>query len=123
MKKNFSYTVPPRLSKEASIDQEKYEAMYQESLEVSKRFWGQQRQKVSILDNSLEEIHRHKFNEGKTEWFLGGTLNVSFNCVDRHLQDQGEMRPRLFGKVMSLKTQGILLTTNFTKKYANSLML
>ena len=54
MKKGFSYTVPARLSKEALIDQEKYEAMYQESLKYPKRFWGEQSKKVSILDNCLE---------------------------------------------------------------------
>ena len=89
MKKGFSYTVPARLSKEALIDQEKYEAMYQESLKYPKRFWGEQSKKFLSWITAWREIHRHKFNEGKTEWFLGGTLNVSFNCVDRHLQDKG----------------------------------
>ena len=42
MKKDFSYPVPINISKDASIDQEKYEAMYQESLEDPKKFWGEQ---------------------------------------------------------------------------------
>ena len=45
MKKSISYPVPPSLSKDASINQVRYEAMYQESLEHPERFWGQQGKK------------------------------------------------------------------------------
>ena len=45
MKKDFSYPVPINISKDASIDQKKYEAMYRESLEDPKKFWGEQGKK------------------------------------------------------------------------------
>ena len=47
MKKSI-YPVPPSLSKDASIDQARYEAMYQESLEHPERFWDN-KEKISLL--------------------------------------------------------------------------
>ncbi|MEC8644795.1 MAG: acetate--CoA ligase [Pseudomonadota bacterium] len=89
MKKNISYPVPTSLSTDASINQGKYEAMYQESLEHPERFWGQQGKKFLSWINPWRETNEHEFNKGKTGWFLGGKLNVCFNCVDRHLRDRG----------------------------------
>jgi len=89
MKKDFSYPVPINISKDASIDQEKYEAMYQESLEDPKKFWGEQGKKFISWITPWKTVHKNDFKNGKTEWFIGGKLNVSFNCVDRHLEDRG----------------------------------
>ena len=89
MKKDFSYPVPINISKDASIDQEKYEAMYQESLEDPKKFWGEQGKKFISWITPWKTVHKNEFKNGKTEWFIGGKLNVSFNCVDRHLEDRG----------------------------------
>ncbi len=89
MKKDFSYPVPINISKDASIDQEKYEAMYQESLEDPKKFWGEQGKKFISWITPWKTVHKDEFKNGKTEWFIEGKLNVSFNCVDRHLEDRG----------------------------------
>ena len=89
MKKDFSYPVPINISKDASIDQEKYEAMYQEPLEDPKKFWGEQGKKFISWITPWKTVHKNDFKNGKTEWFIGGKLNVSFNCVDRHLEDRG----------------------------------
>ncbi len=89
MKKDFSYPVPINISKEASIDQEKHEAMYQESLEDPKKFWGEQGKKFISWITPWKTVHKNEFKNGKTEWFIGGKLNVSFNCVDRHLEERG----------------------------------
>ena len=90
MKKDFSYPVPINISKDASIDQEKHEAMYQESLEDPKKFWGEQGKKFISWITPWKTVHKNEFKNGKTEWFIGGKLNVSFNCVDRHLEDRGD---------------------------------
>ena len=90
MKKDFSYPVPINISKDASIDQEKHEAMYQESLEDPKKFWGEQGKKFISWITPWKTVHKSEFKNGKTEWFIGGKLNVSFNCVDRHLEDRGD---------------------------------
>ena len=89
MKKDFPYPVPINISKDASIDQEKHEAMYQESLEDPKKFWGEQGKKFISWITPWKTVHKNEFKNGKTEWFIGGKLNVSFNCVDRHLEDRG----------------------------------
>ena len=89
MKKDVSYPVPINISKDASVDQEKYEAMYRESLEDPKKFWGDQGKKFISWITPWKVVHENEFSNGKTEWFIGGKLNVSFNCVDRHLEDRG----------------------------------
>ncbi len=88
MKKDFPYPVPINISKDASIDQEKREAMYQESLEDPKKFWGEQGKKFISWITPWKTVHKNEFKNGKTEWFIGGKLNVSFNCVDRHLEER-----------------------------------
>ena len=89
MKKDFSYPVPINISKNASIDQEKYEVMYRESIEDPKKFWGEQGKKFISWITPWKAVHKNEFNNGKAEWFIGGKLNVSFNCVDRHLEERG----------------------------------
>ena len=60
-----------------------YEALYKESVEEPERFWGR----------AAEELHWFrkwdKVLEWKSpwaKWFVGGQINLSYNCLDRHVQ-------------------------------------
>jgi acetyl-CoA synthetase len=68
---------------------EEYRALYARSLEDPKGFWGEQAGRLDwfyaprgVLDVDLEEVD--------FAWFSGGRLNVSYNCVDRHLAERGD---------------------------------
>jgi len=59
-----------------------YEKLWQESAQDPDKFWGQQ---ASSLD-WIEKWHKVlEWNLPHAKWFVGGKLNVSANCLDRHL--------------------------------------
>ena len=70
-----------------TIDQ--YRSEYQESVRAPEKFWA------GIADNftwrkKWDTTLRWNFNEPKVEWFINGKLNITENCLDRHLEKQGD---------------------------------
>jgi acetyl-CoA synthetase len=66
-----------------------YEAAYKKSVEDPEGFWGEVAsnfQWKKPWDKTLE----WNFKEPKVEWFRGGKLNITENCIDRHLETMGE---------------------------------
>lgn len=84
------YPVPGELAQSALIKPANYESMYRESVEDPGNFWRREGQRVQwihpfsvVKDTSFEE---HDF---RIQWFADGMLNVSANCLDRHLAARG----------------------------------
>ena len=67
------------------IDAATYDAMYQQSIEQPNEFWGEQALKFIDWTKPFDEVSRVNFKESEVKWFSGGKLNVSYNCIDRHL--------------------------------------
>ena len=82
------YAVPEYLKQRAHLDKESYERLYRESLDNPDSFW--RRQAEAFLDwiEPFDELTRSDLRKGEAEWFLGGKLNVTLNCIDRHLDDR-----------------------------------
>jgi len=91
MSDNKTYPVAENFSAQANINAEQYETMYKNSIEDPAGFWSEQAKKEldwfsdweSTLDWSYEKGDLH------INWFKGGKLNVSYNCLDRHLATRG----------------------------------
>ena len=74
---------PPEFAANAHIKSfEEYEALYAEAAADPAAFWAKQ----------AEELHWFKkwdtvleWNEPHAKWFVGGKINISYNCLDRHL--------------------------------------
>lgn len=69
---------------------EEYQRVYKESVENPEAFWA------SIADNFVwrkkwDKVLDWNFTEPKNEWFKGGKLNITENCLDRHLEERGNM--------------------------------
>ena len=67
---------------------EAYRAAYQKSIQDPEGFWA------DIADNftwqkKWDKVLDWNFKEPKTEWFKGGQLNITENCLDRHLATRG----------------------------------
>ena len=75
----------------AHIDAAKYEAMYKASIEDSEGFWREQAQRINWM-SPFSTVRDVDFTLGnvKINWFADGTLNVSANCIDRHLETRGD---------------------------------
>ncbi len=80
------YPVPETLKNNGCISEEQYHAMYQESVTNPEKFWGEHK---SMIDWYKEPtiIKNTTFDpkDVSIKWFEDGQLNVSYNCIDRHL--------------------------------------
>jgi len=85
------YPVPETLQANGIIAEEQYNAMYQESVTNPDKFWGEHK---NIIDWYKEPtiIKNTTFDPENVsiKWFEDGQLNVSYNCIDRHLAKNGK---------------------------------
>ena len=84
------YPVSDHWSENAWINKEKYEDMYQESVESPDSFWEKQAAEFLDWNVKWEQVYSADFSKGNSSWFLGGKLNVTANCIDRHLDNRGD---------------------------------
>lgn len=67
------------------LDSETYHKWYQYSLEQPEQFWGQQAKRFLSWFKPWQKTCEIDLTEAHIQWFAGGKLNVSYNCLDRHL--------------------------------------
>jgi acetyl-CoA synthetase len=80
----------PANFQDAHIDAEKYKAMYRRSLADRDNFWGEMASEFLSWDKPWDSVVNFDFKSGEAEWFAGGKLNVSYNCIDRHLPERAD---------------------------------
>ncbi len=85
-----THPVFPEIAAKAHINRERYEALYQASIEDPEAFWGQQAKEFLTWDAYWDKVREQNFLAGEAAWFVGGKLNVTTNCIDRHLDTRGE---------------------------------
>ena len=77
---------PEELSKKAHIKSlEEYKKIYQKSLDDPETFWGEAAEQLDWYEK-WDKVLIEDFAAGKHEWFVGGKLNVSYNCLDRNVK-------------------------------------
>lgn len=77
---------PKELSEKAYVkSMDEYKALYKKSIEDPEGFWGELGEQLDWY-KKWDKVLVEDFKEGKHEWFVGGKLNVSYNCLDRHLK-------------------------------------
>ena len=82
---NKTYSVPTDLAQRAHIDAATYLKEYARSIEDPEGFWAEKANEFIDWISPWKEISNANLVEGRVEWFKGGKLNVSYNCIDRHL--------------------------------------
>jgi len=72
----------------AKVDEEKYSSMYDNSLQNNDEFWADQAQRVDWIKKftKIKDIKYSK-DDVSIKWFEDGNLNVSYNCIDRHAEN------------------------------------
>ncbi|KAL6920586.1 hypothetical protein ACHAP8_007395 [Fusarium lateritium] len=63
---------------------EEYQQMHQLSITEPDAFWGNLARDLLTWERDFHTVKSGSLIEGNPSWFLGGKLNASFNCVDRH---------------------------------------
>jgi acetyl-CoA synthetase len=84
------YPVKPEIAAIAHIKQAEYQAMYRRSIEEPEQFWAEQAEKFLDWSQPWQSVMAYDYPKGYIRWFEGGKLNVSVNCLDRHLATRGD---------------------------------
>jgi len=72
------------------LDAQEYESMYEQSMSSPDEFWANQAEQFISWDRKWDKVSEVDFLIGKIAWFEGATLNVSYNCLDRHLPERAD---------------------------------
>ena len=96
MKEERLFPPPKEFAAKAHIgSMEQYEKLWKEAADDLEGFWGK-------MANELHWFKPYKkvleWNEPFAKWFVGGQTNVSYNCLDAHLDRRGGTRPPSFGR-------------------------
>lgn len=74
----------------AHINNDDYLRLYKQSIEQPETFWAEQANTFLDWFEPWQSVHKVDMRKGHASWFKGGKLNVSYNCIDRHLAEHGE---------------------------------
>ena len=61
-----------------------YKNLYEDSIKSPDNFWGKIAKRIDWFE-PWDRVSNYNFNKGKINWFTGGKLNASYNCIDRHI--------------------------------------
>ncbi len=106
MREKRVFYPPEELSRRAHIKSlEEYKEIYQRSLSDPEGFWGDAARQLDWY-KKWDRVLVGDFAEGRHEWFVGGKLNVSYNCLDRHLRSWRKNKAALIweGDIGDIKT-------------------
>ncbi len=85
------YAVPAEWASRAWVDEARYQSMYKRSVEDPVGFWGDMGKRVDWI-KPYTKVKNVSYGPGDVsiKWYEDGTLNVSANCIDRHLKTRGD---------------------------------
>ena len=83
------------VSQAAALSQDDYDRLYRQSVEDPDTFWTAQAQRLTWM-KQWSQVQRSDLRTGQARWFDGSQLNVSYNCIDRHLATRAEQTALLW---------------------------
>ncbi len=81
---------PARLATSAHVTADSYEKLYHESVSDPEKFWDKQARQLVQWRSLWDTVVSWDFDQANIQWFVGAKLNVSENCLDRHLKSRGD---------------------------------
>jgi acetyl-CoA synthetase len=90
MSDHHIYRVKPEVADHAHINEDTYSSLYAYSVEHPEEFWAKQAELFLEWDEPWHRVLSYDYPSAYIRWFEGGKLNVSYNCLDRHLATRGE---------------------------------
>lgn len=92
-----AFAPPKRVSEGAHFPTfESYQKLYQKSIADPNAFWAEQAKSNLIWNKDFDSVNTSDLAKGEISWFQGGQLNVSENCIDRHLPTKADQTAILF---------------------------
>jgi acetyl-CoA synthetase len=84
------YPVSTDAKNRSHLNPERYEELYQQSINTPEEFWAEQAGELLHWHEPWKTVMHSEFEKAETSWFTGGKLNVAYNCIDRHLEKRAE---------------------------------
>ncbi len=66
-----------------------YKELYKQSVENPEQFWDKEAQTFTWFEQ-YDKVCEWNFTEPKVKWFINGKMNISYDCLDRHLPDKAD---------------------------------
>jgi acetyl-CoA synthetase len=85
MSDSHTYPAPEFMQERGFINEAQYQAMYRRSVDDPEGFWAEQADIFVTWDRKWDRVFQEDMAAGRVSWFDGGKLNISVNCIDRHL--------------------------------------
>jgi len=82
------YPVPENYKQDTHFTKEEYEAQYTASIETPDEFWSEKANEFLDWYQPWSKTQSGNFAKGNSEWFVDGKLNITTNCIDRHLKNR-----------------------------------
>ena len=90
MSEDQIFPVPADFAKKAYIDAAKYEQMYAASIADPEKFWAEQAKRIDWIKTPTKIKDVDYTGDVHIRWYYDGVLNVSANCLDRHLAKRAD---------------------------------
>ena len=84
------HPVSDAVRQRAHLDEADYQRLYQQSVDDPQTFWGEQAKAFLDWSKPWNTVLSGSLQKGDIRWFSGGQLNLSHNCIDRHLATRGD---------------------------------
>ena len=89
----YKIAVKTNWENNAHLDKNSYEKFYEKSINDPEGFWGEQALNIDwhkpFTKDAIKKVNFSKDNL-EIKWFYDGKLNVSYNCIDRHLKTKSD---------------------------------
>ena len=82
------YPVFAEAAANTHLTEAQYRAMYDASIADPESFWAEQARSFLTWSTPFSSVVESNLSEGQAKWFADGSLNVTVNCIDRHLPDR-----------------------------------
>ncbi|MBK1648278.1 acetate--CoA ligase [Rhabdochromatium marinum] len=92
MSESKIYEVPAEIAARTHIGHDQYQSLYQRSVDDPQGFWAEQADRFVTWFKKWDKVMDYSYGPDEVfiRWFDGGTLNVAYNCLDRHLDTRGD---------------------------------
>jgi len=92
---------------------EEYFKVYRKSVQQPEVFWGEIAEEHFLWRKKWDNVLDWDFSKPQVKWFEGAKLNITENCIDRHLLTKGIRRPYFLSLMIQMNQRSIFLTMNY----------
>ena len=89
MSEDYLFPVSDDIAETAWLDNDKYLRWYENSLKDPEAFWREHGKRIDWIKPYTKIKDVDYEDDARIKWFYDGTLNASYNCIDRHLESRG----------------------------------